>query len=258
MNLDSQMGKLGDDVCVRMPVSIVLAGADDRIAGADGGEELREGRRAAVVRDLQDAGAQQVGTPEQLALSGDLHVTGQEHRSCVIGDPKHQRHVVELAVGPPERAARLRAEDLDDEPADPGLLTRNRLVDRDATIRRGAAHVMVVLVTVGHGAVPDGMYTHVVQDVLEATDVILVRMAEDQEVDRDPTAAQPPRRGIVLADVDEHTRSPAFDQDGIALTDVDRGDRQDLGHIPGDRDDAGHDDREREKAGRPAHAPRTR
>lgn len=133
-----------------------------------------------MVRHLQQAGGQEVGAPEQVALPGDLDVTGEQDRPAVVADPQDERGVVQFAVGPPVGAAGGRGEDVDGEFADHGALACLGLVYRDATSTGGWADPFLLAVVFRHRTVPERPDGDLPEHAVDAPDVIGVRMAEDE------------------------------------------------------------------------------
>lgn len=61
-----------------------------------------------------------------------------------------------------------------------------------------------------------------------AADVVEVRVGDDEQVEVAPAmVTQPPSGGVVLASVDQDARGRGLHQERVALSDVDRGHRQD-------------------------------
>lgn len=234
--------QLRQHVWVRVAVVVVLARTDDRVAGPDCGEELGQRGRPAVVGDLQQARTQEVGAPEQIPLPRDLDVPGEQDRSAVVADPQDQRGVVQFAVGPAVRTARRRGEDVDGEFADHGPLPGLRLMHRDVAGRGGGADPVLVLGVFRHRPVPQCPDRHVPEHLVDAPDVVGVRMAEHEQVDPDAPASKPPPRRVVPADVDQDPRAAALDQDGVPLADVDGGDGQGGRQTGWQRDEPGQQD----------------
>ena len=180
-----------------------------------------------MVGHLQDPGAEEVGPPEEVVLSGDLDVAGEQHGPAVVADPQHERGVVQFAVGSAVRAPGGRGEDVDDEFADHGLLPGLRLMHRDVAGHGSGADAVLVLGVFRHRPVPQRPDRHVPEHPVDARDVVGVRMAEDEQVDPDAPASKPAPRRVVPADVDENPHTAPLDQDRVPLTDIDRGHGQD-------------------------------
>jgi hypothetical protein len=253
---------------VGVPVTVVDPGADHRHPWADRTEERRVGRRRAVVRDREEVDLQQAGTAgagrqlEQVPLGGGLDVAGHQHPQPVPGREDHERAVVQLARRPPVGTAAIRGEHLEVQVAD----------DRDVPRRRrphghlpggSHRHELGRLGEVGRDRPvpdrPDGDRPHHVRG---PADVVEVPVGHHQQVEVPaPVRAQPPRRGPVLARVDEDPRAGRLDQERIALTHVDGGDgqgphRETSGHERCAGDHEGR--RGRHRQGRPHAAPLAR
>lgn len=229
-------------VGMRVAVVVVLPRADDRVGGPDSGEELGQRRRPAVVGNLQQARTKEVGAPEQIPLARDLDVSGEQDRPAVVADSKDQRGVVQFAVGPAVRTARRRGEDIDGEFADHGPLPGLRLVHRDVAGHGSGADAVLVPGVFRHRPVPQRPDRHVPEHLVDARDVVGVRMAEDEQVDPDAPASKPPPRGVVPTDVDQDSRAAALDQDGVPLAHVDGGDGQGGRQACRQRDEPGQQD----------------
>lgn len=115
----------------RVGVAVVVALTDrhHRRAGADGVEEGRVVRVAAVVGDLQDRRGEQVGTGEQAPLRGLFGVAGQQQRAVLAGDPQHHGVVVGLVA---QRAVGDRAQHHDVRGAEREAPAGGHRHDRDA------------------------------------------------------------------------------------------------------------------------------
>jgi hypothetical protein len=77
-----------------VPVGVVRTDRDERHPGSGGLEEGRVGVGAAVVRDLEDVGAQVDPAGEDPALGRRAQVPGEQHPHTALGDPHDQRQVV--------------------------------------------------------------------------------------------------------------------------------------------------------------------
>jgi hypothetical protein len=83
-----------------MAVGVARADADQRVAGADGGEEPLVVRRRAVVRHLEDRRAEGLGVVEQPRLRAGLGIAGEEDAPGGVGDAEDDRALVQ-GVGEP-------------------------------------------------------------------------------------------------------------------------------------------------------------
>lgn len=130
------------DLGGRVSVPVVGADADECDLRSDGGQELRDGRSRAMVRDRQQLRAQGGGiTRQQVRLRRDLDVARGEHTLAVVLDPQHDRGVVQLATGPAVRPSRRRMEHVDPQIPERQRLARDRRADRDVGLTRDLEHL---------------------------------------------------------------------------------------------------------------------
>lgn len=111
---------------VRMPVAVVGPHTDDRDTRPDGSEELGEGGVPTVVRNFEHPRLQEVGPAQQRGLRGTFGVAYEQDTPPILGDPDHDRHVVDDPVGPDERVARRRAQHFDQQGSDHRCLPAER------------------------------------------------------------------------------------------------------------------------------------
>jgi len=77
-----------------MAVRVVRPDRDECDAGAAGGEEVGVGVGAAVVRHLEDVGAQVDAVPDQPGLGLGTEIAGQQGGDAPDGQPGHHRQIV--------------------------------------------------------------------------------------------------------------------------------------------------------------------
>ncbi len=177
-----------------VPVLVVDPGGDDRDAGTNGLEELGGRRRVrAVVPDLEQVDRPERATRDQRRLDRCLRVAGEERPERAVADLEHHRSVVDVAIG--EGRARIGVAGVHDA-------QRGRRVERDLCARAGehdgdagggriGQKPFVRRIVEGDAGVHDGADPKAVEDLDQAGDVVLVRVAQDEQVD----PARPRRAG---------------------------------------------------------------
>jgi hypothetical protein len=218
----------GEDVRVRVAVTVAGPDADDRDRRAGRREERRVARGRAVVWHDEHLGREALGHPaQQVPLRRALDVPSEEDPSAAPARPEHDRRLVELAPRPGVRTARLRAEDLDDEVAELDRAAGDRRDDRHPPLggrREDPSGLVALDPDRGHPHRPDG---DALEDRRRTTGMVRVGMRDDEEVDAAPALPDEPVGGPgVLAGVDEHPHPGRLEQQGVPLADVDRGQRE--------------------------------
>lgn len=210
-----------------MAVVVAAPRAHHGHLGPDGPEERRVGGGAAVVWHLQQAGAQRGRCREQARLGLALGVAGEQRASRSLVDAQDERHLVHLGVRPREGRPAVRSEDVHRQAAHRGPLARHRLVDDDTSCPREGPQVDGGVVLVDRPQ-PQGPDPHPVEDGGQATDVVGVRVAEDDEVQPPDPPSTEPAGDLVLVRpaVDQDACPAALDQQRVALPNVDGGDGQ--------------------------------
>jgi hypothetical protein len=121
----------------RVAVGVVRSDRDQRHASSGGGEEVRVGIRAAVVRHLEHVRSQ-VGTAgEDACLGVRAQVSREQHPKPPVRDTHDERQVVRLGVG--GGLVRGRRKHLQNGAAHGPAVPR----DQDCPLRLGAAHCAV-------------------------------------------------------------------------------------------------------------------
>jgi hypothetical protein len=234
-DLDAELLEDGEHVRVGVPVTVVGAGADDGGPRAGGPEEGGVGRGCTVVRDGQHVDDERVGSGEQVGLGSAFRIARQQDAAAAAGGADHDRGVVELAPREAVGASRRWTKHLEPERPEGDRVADGDVADRDAA-SGGDREELVGFGQVGRdGPVPHGADGEAPQHLRCATDVVEVPVRHHQEVEPpSPVLPQPPGRGGVLARIDEHPRPGRLEEEGVALADVDRGEREpDGGQTPG-------------------------
>ena len=139
--------------------------------------------------------------------------------------------------------------------ADAGPLPGHGFDDRDVAHGGGLPDLFLERGVGVDGAHPHRPDRHARQHGRQAGGVIGVRVAEHHQVQAGDAATSQPRGHLVLvrAPVDQDPRAAPLDQDRIALSDVDRGDREHRRGGPGNRhqQDAGNRRHRQRSAGSP-------
>jgi hypothetical protein len=89
VHLHAVAGEPGQRGCRRVPVRVVRTHRDQGDARTGGGQEVRVGVGAAVVRHLQHVGAHVDAPAQDPGLGLGVEVAGQEDPHTALGDP-HQ------------------------------------------------------------------------------------------------------------------------------------------------------------------------
>jgi hypothetical protein len=204
-----------------MAVRVVGTDGDQRDARSAGGEEVRVGVTAAVVRDLEDVGTQVGPLGDQPRLRLGTEITREEDRQAGHGRADDQRQVVDL--GPGDRALGEGGQGEQVHVAHRSPITGHE----DGPLPAEALHVAVET----GGAVLGGRQragrhdadVPTAQRTCQAAHVIGVQMGDhDQRQPADAEPVQAPVDGSdVPADVDEHPVAGAGRQhERVPLADV--------------------------------------
>jgi hypothetical protein len=215
-------------VGVRMAVTVVASDADQADPGAGRGQERRLGRARTMVRHRHELGREPVRpASEQILLAGTFHVAGEQGASAAVRDAQDRRGVVQLARRMAERPAARWMEDLDLQVTDHDHTADARHLDVHAPTGGHREH-LVHLGQLGRlGSVPHRTHPHALEHGGHTTDVVEVRVGHDQHVEPpSAVAAQPTRRSVIAAGVDEQSSARRLDQERVPLSDVDGRHRQ--------------------------------
>lgn len=248
-------------------VAVVRTDPDQRQRRAHGGDEPVGVRVTAVVGHLQDIGGDRGARSHERALGLHLGVARQQERAGSGVDAHDDRGLVEVVV---ERAVTRRPEHVDAGRSQGEPIAGGDRDDRHAapscggtqSKHRGRATIRLDLVGADHDR-PDAQGS---DDGRKATAVVVVGVAECDDVEVVDAARPQGVEDVALAraTVDQHAGGAAvggrhLDQQRIALTDVQRGDRQvrrparrqraRQASTGGDADDDRHGDRTAQLAG---------
>ncbi|PRY42123.1 hypothetical protein LY71_11871 [Geodermatophilus tzadiensis] len=202
-------------------VGVVGPDRDQRDARPGGGEKRRVGVGAAVVRDLQDVGAQVDAPVEDAGLRRRAQVAGEQHADPPLGDPHDRRQVVGL--GGRRGDLRRRGEHLQHRRADhPPVPRPQHLPPRTGPVGGPVERGCPLL---GRRERAGGDHADVppAERAGQPADVVGVEVREQHQ--RQPVDAQPVQAAVHRADVgarvdeDGLPRSRRHDQ-RVALPDV--------------------------------------
>ena len=222
-------GQPGEQPRCRVAVGVVRADRHQRDPGAGRGQERRVGVGAAVVRDLEDVGAQVDAAGEHACLGGRAQVAGEQDPHAALGHPHDQRQVVGL--GGRRRDLRGRRQDLQRRAAHgPDVAGHQHLAPRAGPLGEGVEGGQPV---VGRGQRAGGDRADVA--ALERTGqpagVVGVEVGQQdqrQRVDAEPVEAAVDRADLG-AGVDEHALPGSGGHDQPVA----------LSHVTGDEDGSG-------------------
>lgn len=204
-----------------VPVGVVRPDRDQRDPGPGGGEERRVGVGAAVVRDLQDVGAEVDAPVEDAGLRHRAQVAGEQHADPALGDPHDHRQVV--GRGGRRGDLRRRSEHLQCRRADHPPVPRPQHLPPRTGPAGGRVDGGRPLVGRREGAGGDHVDVPPAERAGQPADVVGVEVREQHE--GQAVHAQPVEAAVhgtdVGARVDEDglPRSRRHDQ-GVALPDV--------------------------------------
>ncbi len=214
-----------------MPVLVAGPVGDERDGRLRRVEQSRRGRRrGSMMTDLEHVDLRDRAAREQLGLDGRLGVAGQQRRKASVCEQQDDRAVVDVPV----RQWRGRLGRAGVEHRDIG-----RRVERDVLSGAGDDDRRRRSVRIGQQALEggilvadarleDGADAEAVEHVDQSGDVILVRMGQHQQVDasreeRQVRADASKGELRIRAAVDQHGGTGGrLDQDGVALSDVER------------------------------------
>jgi hypothetical protein len=214
---------------MRVPVPVASADADHGGVRRYRGQERRVGGGRTVVGHHQHVGGEPVGhAGEQIGLGGALDVTGDQQHRVPVGDPHHVGRLVELAARETVGPSRRRMQHLKVQVPEPQRVARTRGVHRHAAVgrdlpQRGEFGQLRRDVGVGpHRGDPQPS-----QHRGHPADVIEVGVADHREIEPStPVRAQPAGGGVVGTGIDEHAGTRGFDEQRVALPDVDGRERE--------------------------------
>ena len=235
----------------RMAVLVSRAVRDERDPWLRRVEQSRRcRRRGSMVTDLEHVDLRDRSAREQRALDWCLGVAGQQRREACVREQQDDRAVVDVAVR--QWRGRLGCA---------GVEHRHigRRVERDALSgagdddrRRGPVRIgqqtLEGWILVANARLEDGADAEAVEHVDQSGDVILVRMGQHQQVDasreeRQVRADAAKGQLRIRATVDQHGGAAGcLDQDGVALSDVERGEVQPPVGLRAERDRQQHPD----------------
>jgi hypothetical protein len=217
----------------RVAVFVALARRDDGGGGPDGVEQAGRGRGArSVVADLQHVHRRQDTTGHERCLDWRLRIPGQQRGEAAVAEQHHDRAVVDVAFGQWRgRIGLARVQDLDRR----GRIQCERLpraAERSVQHRFGGRlgqEMVVGRILECDAGVEEGTNAESFEHADQAGDVILVRVAEHQNVDpmgveRQVRAQATQGQLRIGTAVDEHRGAGGrLDQDRVALADVEHG-----------------------------------
>jgi len=217
----------------RMPIWIAQPGRDDGHAGPDGIEERLGARRpGSVVGDLQEIDLRKTAR-EEFGVDLLLDVAGEQESPPADLSEQHDRDVVDRApaVGRAERHAPR----VGPEHAKPDVVERQPVTRRERCVWRTAVgkerrHRGIARAGPDHARLVDPADPIAAQEDGKARHVVLVRMREHERIDPVVPGGESLVEGDqeaarVGAAVHEHpTAAPAFDEDRVALADIEHDD----------------------------------
>jgi hypothetical protein len=217
----------------RMAVRIAEPRRHDGDAGFDDIQKrLRARRSRPVMGDLQEVDLRQPAR-EELGIDLLLDVAGQEKPSPADLAEEHDRNVVDraAAVGRAERhAPRVGPEHAKSDVVERQPVARRERSVRRPTVGKERGHGCVARPRANHARLVDPADPIAAQEDGETRRVVLVRMGEDEGID----PMIPGGEALIEGDqeaarvrpaVDEHpTAAAAFDEDRVALADVEHDD----------------------------------
>lgn len=226
----------GQDVGAGEAVGVAFAGRDEHEPGSDSREEFRRGRRgAAVVSGFEDGRRESRARVEERPLRIGPRVAHEEERHPPEPQPDDERTLVGGRALDRDGVER-RVEDVDLDPALPGT---GPPADPSPDDRRPQApaegrHQPLVR---SRQPFPELSDPEVPGDRDEPAEMVGMGVREDQRVDpldafapedgRDDPLADVERAPGQASGVDEHDAAAReLDQDGLALSDIDEGDRE--------------------------------
>jgi hypothetical protein len=214
-----------------MAVGVVGPDPDETDLRSDGSQEVRVAGRGTVVRHGHEFGLQPLrDRRHQVALCRFLDVTGGQDPAVTVVQPQHVGAVVQLAAFVPVGPAGRWVQHLHLEVTDRHVVADHGGADRHVVLGGHGEHLGRLRQLRRHGRRPDDVDGEPPQDLRHTTDVIEVRVGDDQQIDVSPTVlTQPARGGVVLACVHEHPGFRRLDEEGVALPHVDRRDPEPVG-----------------------------
>ena len=187
MDADPGMRRQGGErLRRRVAVLVVVAGGDDGERRPDRLEQAQSGGGVrAVMSDLEHVDRPQNAATDERCLHRRLGVAGQQRRESGMAQYEHDRAVVDVALRQRGRCIGLRGEQ---------DLERGRRIQRQHLAGSGEPDLDGCGGRVGQQSVEggileadagmqDGTDPMPVQDLDEPGDMILVRMAQDQQID---------------------------------------------------------------------------
>ena len=223
---DGHVREGGERLRRGMPVLVVDSGGDDRDTRTEGVEKLGDRRRMRpVVPDLEQVDRPERPTRDQRRLDRCLGVAAEERAEGAVADLEHHRSVVDVAVG--EGSARIGVGGVEDAQdgrrVEGDVGARAGQHDGDAGGGRIGQKPPVRRIVECDAGVNDGAHSKTIENLDQAGDVVLVRVAQDEQVDpasvEGQVRADAPQGELgVWATVDEHGGAVRrLDQDGVAL-----------------------------------------
>ena len=184
-----------------------------------------------MVSDLQHVDRRQQVAGEQGGLNRRFGIPGEQSRKAAMAQQEHDRSVVDVAVRQRSPSIHLAGiENLDRC----GRVKRHHLprpsnCQRDRRVCRVGQQAIVGRIFVTESGVQDCADAEALENLQQAGDVVLVWMAQDEQVDASreegQVRAQPPQRELrVRAAIHKHgCAARSLDQNGVALADIEHG-----------------------------------
>lgn len=222
---------------LRRRVAVIVVGArrDDGDAGAQGVQQRRgRGGSRAVVGDLEDVDGREAPREER-RIHVLLDVAREQEPQPAGLAEQHDRGVVDaLAIGwrPGRDGSGIRPQDAEADPVErQSVAGREPAAWRSARLEHGQPG-LVAGTAAGQPGFVDVPHPVSLHDQRQAGDVVLVRMAEHDDVDpaipgRQSLVERLQEAGGIGPAVDHHPpAATALDQDRVALPDVQQRDRR--------------------------------
>jgi hypothetical protein len=235
----------GERLRRRVTVLVAGTGRDDSHRRPGRVEQSERRRRPrAVMADLEEIDHGDRPTCQQRCLDGGLGIPCQQGREAAVREEQHDRSVVDVTLG--KRRGGFGGARIEHR-------QRRGAIERDSLPGAGDDDGRGGLVRIGQEALEgwvlvrdpglkDRPDAEAVEHVDEARDVVLVRVREHQQIDmaheeRQVCADAAEGQFGVWTAVDQHRcAARRFDQDRVALADVERGDMQSTVGLRAERD----------------------
>jgi hypothetical protein len=227
-HLDVAPVQAGDRLRVWMSVLVVEACTDQGDQGVDRIEERRQGRPRTVVRHEHDLSAEPANVAlQEVGLRLDLDIASDQDASIAVMNARDDRGLVQFTPSPAVRTPGWGMQDLEVQVTDDGAIADLWGADGDAAFARHIEQFLHVRDGGRHRVEPHGVDPDRSQDVRNTSDVVEVGVGHDDQVEvAAAVRPKPPGSGVVFAGIDQDPSGRGLDQEGIALSHVDRGDRE--------------------------------